>query len=101
MYKGKGAINKQIYYFPLYHDFILGDIKRKFYGNLVSYPLRVDMTEDQILLVVVVFIAIAGVWLTILSYLVLSKISSKKKEEAKKAEEKETSDEEKKATEED
>ena len=36
--------------------------------------------EELVMYVVIVFIVIAGVWLTILSYLVLTKISSKKEE---------------------
>lgn len=46
-------------------------------------PLWVNMTEDELRLVVMVFIVIAGVWLTILSYLVLTKMSPKEKKEKK------------------
>lgn len=56
-------------------------------------PLWVNMTEDELRLVVMVFIVIAGVWLTILSYLVLTKMTPKEKEEEK--EEKEPEEEEK------
>lgn len=58
-------------------------------------PLWVNMTEDELRLVVMVFIVIAGVWLTILSYLVLTKMSPKEKKEEEK-EEKEPEEEEKK-----
>lgn len=46
-------------------------------------PLWVNMTEDELRIVVMVFIVIAGVWLTILSYLVLTKMSPKEKKEKK------------------
>ncbi len=63
-------------------------------------PLWVNMTEDQLRLVVIVFIVIAGVWLTILSYLVLAKMSPKKeKEEEKEEKEPETEEKEEEATE--
>ena len=42
--------------------------------------------EELVLYVVIVFIVIAGVWLTILSYLVLTRMSSRREEKKEKEE---------------